>query len=89
MKFAKVIGNIVATEKMECFKGEKLLLIQPVTKDLINSGDELIATDITSAGPGDIVFYETGREAAIALRNTWNISDATVMGIIDDIHQTI
>lgn len=85
MNLARVTGTIVCTEKLPCFEGEKLLLLQPLDEDLKPQGKELAATDVVRAGVGDIVFYETGREAAIALENTWNVSDATVMAIVDEV----
>ncbi len=86
MNFAQVTGTIVCTKKLPCFDGEKFLLLALMDEKLKSSGKEVVATDITSAGPGEYVFYETGREAAIALENTFNVSDATVMAIIDDIN---
>ena len=86
MKFARVTGTVVATDKLDCFHGEKLLLIQPLDEAGKDNGRELIACDVAQAGPGDLVFFETGREAAIALENTWNVADATVMAIVDQIH---
>jgi len=87
MNFARVKGTVVSTKKLECFAGEKLLVLQPVDEKGKEVGNELIATDITRAGVGDLVFYETGREAAIALENTFNVSDATVMAIVDAVYR--
>ncbi len=30
MKLGRVIGTVICTQKMECFEGLKLLLVQPV-----------------------------------------------------------
>ena len=87
MKLARVTGTVVCDSKVEGFLGEKLLLIQPLDSDLKAEGRELVATDMTSAGSGDIVLFETGREAAIALENTWNVSDATVTAIVDSVDE--
>lgn len=87
MKFARVTGTVVATAKLDCFHGEKLLLIQPLDERGKASGSELVACDTVQAGPGDLVFFETGREAAIALHDTWNVADATVMAIVDQINE--
>ena len=38
------------------------------------------------AGPGDLVLWEGGREAALGLENWYNPSDATVMGIVDQVY---
>ena len=88
MKLARVTGNVICSEKLDSLTGQKLLLIQPVDENGKEYGTEVVATDIAQAGPGDLVFFETGREAALALPDigTKNPSDATVMAIVDDVN---
>ena len=86
MKLARVIGNVVCTQKVESLEGIKLLLIQPVDENLQDTGDVVVACDTVQAGVGDIVFYEGGREAALGLQNWFNPSDATIMGIVDHVN---
>ncbi|MCS7241225.1 MAG: EutN/CcmL family microcompartment protein [Candidatus Caldatribacterium sp.] len=83
MKIAKVVGTVVATQKVPSFEGVKLLLIQPLDEHLRPVGSPMVACDTVQAGVGDIVFYEGGREAALALPNWFNPSDCTILGIID------
>ncbi len=83
MKLARVIGNVVCTRKEASFEGIKLMLIQPVDDNLKDYGSPIVACDTVQAGMGDIVLYEGGREAALALANWFNPSDATIMGIVD------
>ena len=83
MKLGRVIGSVVCSQKVESFEGVKLLLVQPLTENLENIGDTIIACDTVQAGLNDIVFYEGGREAALGLENWFNPSDATIMGIVD------
>ncbi|TVR66361.1 MAG: ethanolamine utilization protein EutN [Spirochaetaceae bacterium] len=85
MKIGKVIGSVVATTIDESLEGVTLLLVQPLADDLTAKGDPLVACDCVQAGPGDRVLYEGGREAAVALTNWYNPSDATVMAIIDSL----
>ncbi|RLD40389.1 MAG: ethanolamine utilization protein EutN [Bacteroidetes bacterium] len=89
MKLAKVLGNVVCTRKVSSIEGIKLLLIQPVDENLRNIGDPIVACDTVQAGPGDIVFFEGGREAALGLDNWFNPSDATIMGIVDSIQTEV
>ncbi len=50
-------------------------------------GDPIICADSTSmAGPDELVYYEGGREAAMALRETFVPVDHTIVGIVDDLH---
>ena len=86
MRLGKVTGNVVSTNKLESFTGERFLLVQPIDEKGANCGDKIVATDVAQAGPGDIVIYEEGREAANALRDPFNISDATVLGVVDSIN---
>ena len=86
MKLGRVIGSVMCTQKVDSFEGAKLLLLQPVDKNLQGRGDPLIACDSVQAGPGDLVLWEGGREAALGLENWYNPSDATVMGIVDQVY---
>ncbi len=86
MKLGRVIGSVMCTQKVDSFEGVKLLLLQPVNEKLEAAGDALIACDPVQAGPGDLVLWEGGREAALGLENWYNPSDATIMGIVDQVY---
>jgi ethanolamine utilization protein EutN len=86
MKLGKVIGTVVSTRKVESFEGMKLLLVQPLDEQYQEAGEPLAACDTVQAGPGDIVLYEGGREAALAVENWYNPSDAAIMGIVDSVN---
>ena len=85
MKIGKVTGTVVSTSIVESLKGIRLLLVQPLDDRMEKSGNPLVACDTVQAGPGDLVIYEGGREAALALPNWYNPSDAAVIGIIDQL----
>ena len=85
MKLGRVIGTVVCTQKEGSLEGVKLMLVQPLTEELKKSGELLIACDTVQAGEGDVVIYEGGREAALALENWFNPSDAAIMGIVDSV----
>ena len=87
MKLARVIGSVMSTQKDASLEGVKLLLVQPVDERLGEYGEPFIACDTVQAGTGDVVFWEGGREAALALENWFNTSDATIMGIVDAIER--
>jgi ethanolamine utilization protein EutN len=86
MKLGRIIGSVMCTQKVQSFRGVKLLRLQPVDEELAPEGDPLIACDPVQAGPGDLVMWEGGREAALGLENWYNPSDATVMGIVDRVY---
>ncbi len=83
VKLGRVIGTVVCEKKTESLEGVKLLLVQPVNERLKDEGSPLVACDTVQAGPDDIVIFEGGREAALALKNWYNPADAAVMGIVD------
>lgn len=86
MKLGKVLGRVVSTVKHESLDGIKLLLVQPLDENLNNAGDPIVAADNISSGIGDIIYYETSKEASRILEYTMNPIDAAVMGIVDNIN---
>jgi ethanolamine utilization protein EutN len=87
MLLGRVIGTLVACEVYEGLKGVPLLVVQPLTKECEPKGDPIVCADSTSmAGPDELVYYEGGREAAMALRETFVPVDHTIVGIVDDVN---
>jgi len=86
MQLAKVIGTVVATQKIPGIDGLKILMIQPLTDKLKPSGKPIAAMDTVQAGLNDVVHWVTAREAAFALPNNSVAVDAAITGIVDNIH---
>lgn len=86
MQLARVLGTVVATIKHESLVGVRLLLIQPQNDVGTPDGDPIVAADPLQAGPGELVEWVTGREAALTLPDTYSPVDAAVIRIIDDVH---
>lgn len=87
MHFARVVGTVVCTERVPSFRHHRLLLLQPTDSAGAPQGRTLVAIDLVSAAPGQRVFYVRGREAANALPNPDNPSDATIVGIVDAVRE--
>lgn len=86
MKFARVIGTVVANEKYQGLEGVKLLVVQPLDEDRQPKGIPQVAADATAqAGPGELVFTVASREAAQALPNVLVPVDLAITGIVDDV----
>jgi ethanolamine utilization protein EutN len=87
MYLAKVIGTVVATEKNETLSGVKMLVVQPLDEDQKDMGEPIVAIDTVMSGPGDTVFYVTGREASMALEEEKKFSpvDAAIIGHVDEV----
>jgi ethanolamine utilization protein EutN len=86
MKFARVIGTLVATRKYEGLGGVKLLVVQPLDRRRRPRGQAQIAADATAqAGPGHLVFVVGSREAAQALPEPFVPVDLAITGLVDEI----
>ncbi len=86
MKFARVIGTVVSTQKYEGLEGVKFLVVQPLDQDLGAAGRPVIAADATAqAGPGELVFVVGSREAAQALPVVFVPVDLAITGIVDEV----
>lgn len=88
MFLAKVIGNVVATQKDSKLVGSKLLLIQPyITRDgaLIASGSSIVAVDGLGAGEGECVLFTQGSSARLTPQTREAPIDAVIVGIVDTV----
>ncbi len=88
MFLAKVIGNVVATQKNEKFEGMKLLLLQPyIHKDraLVPSGSSVVAIDTVGAGTGECVLFTQGSSARLTQTTKDSPVDAVIVGIVDTV----
>ena len=86
MLLGKVIGTIWATRKYETLKSYKMQFIQPLNAQYKNLGEPIIAVDTIGAGPGEIIYYITAREAVIPLDVEMAPVDASIVGIVDSIY---
>ena len=86
MDLARVIGRVVCTQKDESLIGHKLLLVQPLTIEGQDTGTPLVAIDAVGAGAGERIFYVTGREASFAFIPDHVPTDATIVGIVDQVN---
>ncbi|MCU0285154.1 MAG: EutN/CcmL family microcompartment protein [Acidobacteria bacterium] len=86
MRLAKVIGTIVATQKIESIKDLKILMIQPLDEKLQSSGEAVAALDTVQAGYGDLVYYTMSRESTLALPEPFAPVDAAITGIVDQVN---
>jgi microcompartment protein CcmK/EutM len=86
MLIARVIGELVATQKHTSHEGRKLLLVQPVNLDGTDRGDAVVALDAVDAGVGDKVLLATeGFSAMTSVGRPNSPIDMAVIGFIDDI----
>jgi microcompartment protein CcmK/EutM len=55
MTLAKVVASVVSTEKHEHYRGQKIMVVQPVDPEGNPKGKSLVAVDGVQAGIGDLV----------------------------------
>ena len=86
MLIARVVGELVATQKHPSHEGCKILLVQPLNLDGTNRGDAVVAFDAVDAGIGDRVLLATeGFSAMTAVGRPQSPIDMAVIGFIDEI----
>lgn len=89
MLLGKVIGTVTPSIMTEGLEGVPMLLVQPLNKHRKAEGSPIVAADSTRmAGPGEFIYYEGGREAALALEKWFVPVDHAIIGIIDGLSLT-
>ena len=86
MKLGRVVGTAVASTRVSGLDGVRFLLVQPLDKHQKPTGTVIVAADgVAMAGPQDLVYYVSSREAALALPNTFVPVDDTIVGLVDSV----
>ena len=87
MRLGRVVGTVVATEKVEGLDGVKFLIVQPLDKHREPAGRPVVAADaVHMAGPGELVYFVASREAAEAMPERFVPVDHAIVGIVDEVH---
>jgi ethanolamine utilization protein EutN len=86
MLLGRVKGTAVCTIKTPGTEGLKLLLVQPLNKQLEPTGPLQVAADVVDAGPEDLCLMVRSREASLALPDTKFVPvDLALVGIVDEL----
>ncbi|MBA4383262.1 MAG: ethanolamine utilization protein EutN [Anaerolinea sp.] len=84
MLLGSVRGTAICSVKYPGMDGLKLLLVQPLNKNLDPIGILQVAVDTTHAGHGDICLMVRSREACMALNEPCEIPiDLALVSIVD------
>ncbi len=87
MILARVVGNIVATQKNQRYEGARVMLCQQLTPE----GEELAATvlalDAVDAGVGDtvLIVQEGWSASTVATGKAGAAIDSAIVGVVDRI----
>jgi microcompartment protein CcmK/EutM len=86
MQLGRVIGNVVCTMKNASLEGRTLLLVQPIDRHGKDRGKPLVAVDSVGAGAGETIYWCKGREASYPFLPHDLPTEATIVGIVDEIN---
>jgi len=86
MLLGRVIGTLTPSVVAEGLEGMPMLMVQPLDKNQKPEGSFIVAADPTRmAGPNELIYYESSREAALLLDPWFVPVDDAIVGIVDDI----
>lgn len=87
MNLCKVLGTVVATEKLAVFEGRKILVVQPLDEQRKPLGKSFLAIDHTSsAGKGDTVLVmNEGNGVRQILEDKTAPIRSIIVGVVDAI----
>lgn len=87
MLLGRVIGVVTPCVVYTGLETTPMLFVQPLDKTGKPKGRTVVCADSTRmAGPGEMVYYEGGREAALALDPWFVPVDHAIVGIVDNLN---
>ena len=87
MTLAKVVATVVSTEKHRHYRGQKILVVQPIDAEGKAKGKTLVAVDGVQAGIGDrvLVVDEGGSARAVIGDDSAVTVRTAVCAIVDHV----
>jgi ethanolamine utilization protein EutN/carbon dioxide concentrating mechanism protein CcmL len=86
MILARVIGNVVSTNKSDKLQGLKLLIVMPIEiESFEEKGAPLVAIDTVGAGEGEVVMCVGGSSSRQTSITDGKPSDLAITAIIDSV----
>ncbi|HKQ53919.1 MAG TPA: EutN/CcmL family microcompartment protein [Pyrinomonadaceae bacterium] len=87
MILARVVGNIVATQKNPRYVGARVMLCQQITPEGAETGLTVLALDSVDAGEGDVVLIvqEGWGASTAATKEAGAAIDSAIVGVVDRI----
>ena len=85
MLLARVIGNVVSTQKNQRYEGSRIMLCRQITPEGEDMDYTCLALDSVNAGEGDIVIIvQEGWSASTASTGKQGAAiDSAIVGIVD------
>lgn len=85
MKFGKVIGQIIASGKVESVEGATLYVVGYLDEKLRETGKIAACVDTVNANPGDTVILCSSSSARLTKTTRYMCVDNSIVGIVDSI----
>jgi ethanolamine utilization protein EutN len=87
MLLARVIGNVVATQKNQRYEQARIMLCRQITPEGEDTETTMLALDSVNAGEGDIVIVvQEGWSASTASTGKAGAAiDSAIVGVVDRI----
>ncbi len=87
MIIARVLGNVVATQKNQRYEGSRIMLCRKLTEEGKDTKTTLLALDSVDAGEGDVVIIvREGFSASTAATGKPGAAiDSAIVGVVDRI----
>ena len=93
MILARIVGNVVATQKNERYEGARVMICQPINLRGEESGATVLALDSVDAGVGDtILLVQEGWSASTAATGVPGAAiESAIVGVVDriDLHEEV
>ncbi len=85
MLLARVIGNVVATQKNQRYEGSRVMLCRQITPDGRDTDYTCIALDSVNSGEGDtVIIVQEGWSASTASTGRAGAAiDSAIVGVVD------
>ena len=87
MILARVLGNVVATQKNLRYANARIMLCQQITPEGEETGLTILALDSVDAGEGDVVLIvqEGWGASTAATKEAGAAIDSAIVGVVDRI----
>ena len=85
MLLGKVVGTVVATNKVDTLNGLKFLVVRSVSDDLSEGSALVVCADAVGAGVGELVMFCQGSAARQTPVTQNRPVDGVIMAIVDQL----
>jgi ethanolamine utilization protein EutN len=87
MILARVVGNIVATQKNKRYENARIMLCQQITPEGEETKSTVLALDAVDAGVGDtvLIVQEGWSASTVATGEAGAAIDSAIIGVVDRI----